>query len=242
MTKSKRILPYLIILTCFLFIYRGLELYSNQFPTAFSDKQADWGAFGDYANALLNVISIILLTWIGVITYKTTHAFNQLQIVPLLDFLVSKAETECGKAPDSWYLTNCSNAAARNIRLKFYVQTDKTKFESRWIACYSLNGNKQLELPWIRATARIVVVYCDTLEESFFRLEYQKLRGKPVQIKKSEYEKIMASTTTANYIDLMNNFENHVDVNIKAGTPDIFADTDDYIRNFFIHHKFNELT
>lgn len=155
MLTNHGLILIIIAIVCVAVISVALFKYFNNFSQGFSEKQSDWGAFGDYINPFLTLINVILLVWIGFLTLQTTDHYNRLQIRPLLDFMVASPSDFKPYISDSWYLLNCVNAPARNIRLKFHIGE---RFESRWIACYSMNGNSQLELPWLRYASRIEIV------------------------------------------------------------------------------------
>jgi hypothetical protein len=231
---KKYILSSTIVLLCIFFLYKGLRLYYDQFPVAFSNEQSHWGAFGDYANTLLNVVNIVLLTWIGIITYRTTLAFNRLQITPLIDFIVSGSNSFNEFIPDTWYMINCSEAAARNIHVRFHIGNELT---SKWINSYALQGKDKLEFIWMRYASKIEVLYCDTLATNYYQLIYENNRGTPKRITKKKYDNALKSNVIS-YADVNLNFKNHADIRLQH-RQGIIISKEDHIKQFIVHHKFS---
>jgi len=112
------------------------------------DVLSDYATFNGY---FLSLVNLILVTVISYLVYDTTHRYNQFQMMPILDLMVKG---------DNWHLMNISNVAARNISVRMHSR--KSGIYSKWVACYSLNGQSKIPLPFIKHTIEIQIAYTDT--------------------------------------------------------------------------------
>ena len=164
-------------------IYISISLYVGKFGKYLSSSHERWGQFGDYLNVVINFSIGLLVGYISWITYKTTNSFNKLHITPVLSFSVKPFDDK--QLPDSWFLLNLTNAGAKDIYIKFWAG-DKI---SKWIKCFSIPGNSEIELPWLRFAKKIEIYYTDTFGKKFYNLKYQDLSGDPIEIDKKSWQK-----------------------------------------------------
>ena len=179
---KKNILLILLILIVALMSI-SISLYVDKFGKQLSSNHERWGQFGDYLNVVINFSIGMLVGYISWITYKTTNNFNKLNITPVLSFLVKPSNDK--RLPESWFLLNLTNAGAKDVYIKFWAG-DKI---SKWIKCFSILGNSEIELPWLRFAAKIEVYYTDTFGKKFYNLKYQDLSGDPIEIDKKAWGK-----------------------------------------------------
>lgn len=125
--------------------------------------------FSTYQGYFLALVNVILVGFISFLVYRSTDSFNKYQMSPILDFSVKQVNT--------WYLMNCSNAAARNISIRFYGDYGT----SSWISCLTLAGGGELELKWLRNIIWIEVVYANPTNTIYKLARFDLLHMKDVR-------------------------------------------------------------
>lgn len=171
-------LLFVLIFIIIILISVSIYLYIRKFGGDLSNSHERWGQFGDYLNVIINFSIGILVGYISWITYKTTNNFNALHTTPILSFLVKPSDDK--RLIDSWYLLNLTEAGAKDVYIKFWVD-DKV---SKWIKCFSIPGTSEIQLPWLRFAVKIELYYTDTFGKKFYNLKYQDLSGDPVEVDK----------------------------------------------------------
>ena len=91
-----RYLAYLLLLSISI-IVAGLILYFTHFSRAFSNNANDWADFATFNSYFLSIVTLIILGYISVLSFRTTHAFNKLQIKPILFITIDKPEQITGQ-------------------------------------------------------------------------------------------------------------------------------------------------
>jgi hypothetical protein len=197
------------ILCLFVLIY-GIVLYFHQFSGSFSNLQAVWGAFGDYTNMLISFVNLIILSWIGIISYRTTNRFNQVQLRPQL--FMSTDFREADHNMDSWFIRNAFEAPAINVFIRFTMDIKQKKY-TKWTTCFSVGRDQYKEMDWIRFPDEIQVVWTDIIYRHFYKMSYSNWNGQHTRIGKKEYElaRKKASTENKGYTTniLSRNFKNN---------------------------------
>lgn len=149
----------LVILLCVTLIILGYVTYMIIYIRSSDIKISELSNFASYNGYFISLCNLLLIGMIAYLTLETTNSYNNLQTTPLLDLTVDQ---------DSWYLINSSNAAARNISVRFGFNRYENKF-TQWVACYSLNGNEKISLSWLRFADVIEVIYEDAFSRKFYR-------------------------------------------------------------------------
>ena len=221
MEKSKYVVRIAIVLSITL-LFIGLISYYNNFDKVISTEPAEWADFATYLSLFVSISNLIFLGVISYITYKTTSTFNNLQTTPLLDFTVKYVDDK-----DSWYLINCSNASARNISVRFHSDN----IVSKWVACYSIVGSSELELPWLRFATKIEAAYTDAMSENYFITSYENLTGEFDKISKSQFETILPNRL--NNVNLLLALKLNK-INRQANFRFDYSNINDYINDFAI--------
>ncbi|MPR35949.1 hypothetical protein [Salmonirosea aquatica] len=163
--------------------------------------------FASYHGYFLAFVNVILIGFISYRVYQSTDTFNRFQMSPILDFTVKNRE--------NWFLINCSNAAARNISIRFGGKFSKTEqndeFDiSGWIACLSLKGGDEMELKWLKYVVWIEIVYANPTNNIFYKIRYEDLRmSNYCRISSEEMEDIISDRY--NFFDVDMRFEKHFD-------------------------------
>lgn len=144
--------------------------------------------FASYHGYFLALVNVILIGFISYRVYQSTDTFNKFQMSPILDFTVKNRE--------NWFLINCSNAAARNISIRFGGKFNKIADNeesdiSGWVACLSLRGGEEMELNWLKYAFWIEVVYANPTNSSFYKSRFEDSRmSNYVRISAEEMEVI----------------------------------------------------
>lgn len=121
----------IIAVLLFLLIY---GIYRYNFPGWFSDKQEDWGTFGDYIGGLLgpilSLISILLIIWTIFETNRNSR--NEIAYNTLFEFLKEYRSDEMGKKLkilynfyDKFKINECETEKYQKAYLKEYKKGSK---------------------------------------------------------------------------------------------------------------------
>jgi hypothetical protein len=195
-------------------------LYFTHFNTSFSKVSNDWANFATFNSYFVSVISVIILGYISVITYKTTDNFNRLQIKPLLFLALDKPEKVQNEfIIDSWYVENGAKSPAMNLLVRY--STDKDTF-TKWVSCTSLAEKQRLELFWVRYAHKIEISFSDITEKNYYLLEFQDIHGKTRQIKKEEYLDYLdkaKKNSNNNIINIHDKFRQYINSFEKGDNP-----------------------
>ncbi len=179
---------YLLIAVTSVFILIGFFTYFHKFNGELSNNDQNWSSFSTFMSLFVNLASLILIGYISFITFYSTNKFNELTHRPFLDLTVqSTSEVMLFNIVKVWYIFNCTNAAARNIKLVFWMNNNT---KSKFIICYSVPGNKMIELNWLHYISKYEIYYSDILEENFYKLTYQNLGGITTEISHEEFNEI----------------------------------------------------
>lgn len=166
----------------------GLVTYFLKFNGCISDNDQNWSNFSTYIGLFVNISTLILIGYISYETFITNNKFNELTHRPFLDLTVEPpAKNLPLSIVTAWYIFNCTNAAARNVKLIFWMNNNK---KSKFINCYSVPGNKMIELNWLHYIQKFEIYYSDLLEENFYKLSYQNLSGITTEISIEDFNQI----------------------------------------------------
>jgi hypothetical protein len=163
--------------------------------------------FASYHGYFLALINVFLIGFISYRVYQSTDTFNRFQMNPILDFTVRNIE--------NWFLIHCSNAAARNISIRFGGNFSETEQNeelaiSGWIACLSLKGGDEMELKWLKYAVWIEIVYADPTNNIFYKIRHEDLRmSNPIIISSEEMEAV--TNDRYNFFDIDMRFEDYFD-------------------------------
>jgi hypothetical protein len=189
---------WIVLTIVFLIIAVGLTTYFLKYHGPESDKSEDWSHFGHYIEVYVSLASLVLIGFVSIITHEinerstnianrnleSAEKFQKYQMTPVLDLAVERSHQDYYPTyKDSWFIINCSIAAARNISLKFWL--DET--ESFYITLYSMGEKSKLELPWLRYARKIQIVYSDATAKTFYEFEMVDLRGNFKEIASEDY-------------------------------------------------------
>jgi hypothetical protein len=209
---------WIVIIIVFLILTFGLTTYFLKYHGPESDKSEDWSHFGHYIEVYVSLASLVLIGFVSIITHEineratkiasqnleASKKFQRIQTMPILDLTVERSHNDFFPTyPDSWYVINCSIAAARNISVKFWMGST----ESCYISLYAMGEKAKLELPWIRYASKIQLLYSDPISEAFYLFEMQNLRGTINEINTDEFN-IRRQEQYFNGTDVMINFRN----------------------------------
>jgi|GEM_PF-5130018 len=197
--RKKQLLNVLAIVSAIL--AAGLITYFSKYNGPFSAKSEDWGHFAEYIGLYISFASLILIGFVSILTnsinerateiansnLEASTRFYKYQMMPILDLSVERSHQDFYPTyPDSWYVMNCSIAAARNILLKFWVGNR----ESSFILLYSMAEKYKLELPWLRSASKIQLYYSDATCESFYLFEMENMRGAITELSDMQFKDI----------------------------------------------------
>ena len=206
----------LVLLIVFLLLAIGLITYFWNFHSNISTKSEDWSNFSHYLDFFVSFASLILIGYVSILTHSinersaatatdnlnASRRFYRYQMMPILDLSVERSHQDFYPTyPDSWYIINCSLAAARNISLKFWIGQQ----ESSCITLYSMSEKAKLELPWLRTASKIQLYYSDATAESFYVFEMEDLRGIIKEITKPEFD-LLSKEKHCNVANVMLDF------------------------------------
>jgi hypothetical protein len=207
----------------------GYILYFTNFNTNFSKNSDEWANFATFNSYFTSLISIMILGYISIITYKTTDKFNKLQLKPLLFLALDKPDKVQEHLIDSWYVENGSKSPAMNLLVR-HMTSEATY--TKWISCISLSEKQRLELFWVRFANKIEICFSDITEEYYYLLDFQDMYGKINLISKAEYLKFLEESKNNrgnNIINLHDKFQQFIS-SLKQGKVTAKNYLDDFIK------------
>ena len=179
---------YTLLMISFGILSFGLFTYFFNFNGCVSSNDQNWSNFSTYIGLFVNISTLVLIGYISYETFITNNKFNELTHRPFLDLTVEPPSKNLPlNIVTAWYIFNCTNAAARNVKLIFWMND---KIKSRFINCYSVPGSKMIELNWLHYIQKFEIYYSDLLEEKFYKLSYQNLSGVTSEISSEEFNQI----------------------------------------------------
>lgn len=224
-----RYLAFLLLLSISI-IVAGLILYFTHFSRTFSNNASDWADFAAFNSYFLSIVTLIILGYISLLTFRTTHAFNRLQIKPLIFITLEKPEQITGQFKDSWYVNNGAKNAALNLIVR-YTTNRKSEPFTKWVSCTSLAENRKLELFWIHWADKIEICFSDLTDDRFYLFEFMDYYGHTREISRENfytYLKEAADNRTNNMTHLRDKLEQYISVEKAKGNDPM----EKYIDNF----------
>ena len=212
----------------------GLILYKSHFNGAYSENSDDWANFATFNGYFLSIINLMILGYISYITFQTTHAFNRLQIRPLLFITLNKPEQITGAFKDSWYVNNGAKNVALNLIVR-YATDRKTGAYTKWVSCTSLAENQRLELFWVHWSDTIQICFNDLTNEHVYLFEFMDYSGQTREISREQYltyTKQASENRDNNMTHLRDKFEQYIADERAKGTDPM----KNYIANFIEKH------
>lgn len=221
-----------IIISSIVIISLGLILYFTHFSGGYSDKGNDWSDFATFNGYFLSIINLVILGYISYVTFQTTHAFNRLQIRPLLFITLDKPEQIIGTFKDSWYVTNGAKNAALNLIVRYSTNRNTEAF-TKWVSCTSLAENQRLELFWIHWADKIEICFTDLANERFYSFEFMDYIGQTKEITRDQYLAFLQEAVNNrdnNMTHLRDKLEQYIVAEKAKGIDPMKDYTDNFIR------------
>ena len=198
-------------------------MYFGKFHGPLSNKQSDWGAFGDYLGLFVNVANLVLILVIASQTIDSSErisklqfnlASSQLRIEQLKTrphLYISEKKSQQSKDTFSWYIQHTGEGPAINILTRFSL-AEGGPF-TKWIVCLSLGAGDDRELIWLKNAHSIELCYCDITETNCFQYIFSGRLGHTSTIAPSVYSgnlEVAAKNHLNTHSDLASRFSSGI--------------------------------
>jgi hypothetical protein len=162
---------------------------------------------------------LLLIGYVSFLTYNinkiaTNTALESLKIqnTPILDVLNEKSINFQQHNTDSSFLICLSNAGARNIHIRMFINDGLGEIKTFWVLMNGLIGNSKYEIAWLQNYKRFEICYTDAMDTRFFLYKYNTIRGRHIEI---DFEHFTEITMKEGYVMTINEastlFKSYVD-------------------------------
>lgn len=122
------------------------------FNGSLSDKNSDWGNFGDYINALTGIMNLAVLSILTYMIHKETKTMER----PVLTFYYDEAARH-------YYCINVGKGSALNVIIVNKLKEGDDYFQKA-VNCFSLPPSEKILINWLKGTAEFIVLYEDVVQ------------------------------------------------------------------------------